>query len=87
MDRPLPEGLRARLEFLQECAREAAAAVSEEQLSRRVMELFRAENLKGLSELMAERKLALEFRDDLSAFVRRWAGRLSEPPHYSDRQV
>lgn len=76
MDHPIPGHLTRMIEGLRSFVHEAAQAASEESLNARVMELFRAENLEGLSALMAEQRMVAEFRDELHTFADRWTVRL-----------
>lgn len=77
MDRtPTVTGLGAALRTLQTYADETAAAYSDASLADRVMALFRAEDLEGISKLMMEHKLEQEFVDDLEKFIGRWRRRV-----------
>lgn len=77
MDRtPTVTGLGDALHTLQAYADETAAAYSDASLADRVMTLFRAEDLEGISKLMIEHKMEREFVDDLEKFIVRWRRRV-----------
>ena len=71
-------GIRTALDLIREMEQETAAAQREDALSARVMQLFREEDIDGISLLMAEQKIAREFREDLAVFVKRWNNRLRD---------
>ncbi len=71
-------GIRTALDLIREMEQETAAAQQEDALSARVMQLFREEDIDGISLLMAEQKIAREFREDLAVFVKRWNNRLRD---------
>ncbi|MCY0901561.1 MAG: hypothetical protein OWU32_05160 [Firmicutes bacterium] len=78
MDSERAMSVQTALEWLQDCARETAAAIDETALEHRVMALFRAEDLEGLAELMRLSKLDKEFLADLGHFIARWSRRLQQ---------
>lgn len=79
MDRPsFAVGIRTALDLMHEFEHETAVAQQDGALSARVMQLFREEDLGGISALMAEQKITREFRDELEIFVERWTNRLRE---------
>lgn len=84
MERLVSGDMKHLLEELRSLARLAAQSASEESLCTRVMELFRAENLEGLSALMAEQRMAAEFRDELQALADRFAARMYGRDHRAD---
>lgn len=70
--------MRTVIDLMREFQRETTAAQQEGELAVRVMQLFREEDIQGISLLMEEQKLTREFRDDLAIFVERWQHRLHE---------
>ena len=70
--------IRTVIDLLREFQRETDAAQQGGELAVRVMQLFREEDISGISLLMEEQKLTREFRDDLAVFVERWQHRLRD---------
>lgn len=71
------------LELLQDCAREAAATASAEDLSEHVMVLFRNEDMDGIAALMKRTRMEREFLTDLQAFIAKWGTRVQAVRHTS----
>ncbi len=70
--------IRTVIDLMREFQRETTAAQQDGELAVRVMQLFREEDLGGISLLMEEQKLTREFRNELSVFVERWQHRLRD---------
>ena len=67
------------LALINDCYKEAASTMnfSEDQVTERVMNLFRHEDLQGIAKLMEQTKLEKEFLTDLQQFVKKWSVRVS----------
>ncbi len=64
------------LDLLQDCLREAQGSMDQDQLETKVIEFFRADDLDGISQLMQDRNLVLDFNKELEQFIARWSTRI-----------
>ena len=63
------------LALINDCYKEAASTMSfsEDQVTERVMNLFRSEDLQGIAKLMEKTKLEKEFLAELQQFIKKWS--------------
>ena len=63
------------LALINDCYKEAASTmnISEDQVTERVMNLFRSEDLQGIARLMEQTKLEKEFLAELQQFIKKWS--------------
>ncbi|MHB1683821.1 MAG: hypothetical protein ACYCYO_13490 [Bacilli bacterium] len=73
---PYGKGIQPILELLHDCTRELAVT-SDVDLSERVMQLFRSEDLEGIALLMQQQKLEREFARELQQLLSKWTHRLA----------
>ncbi len=73
---PYAKGIQPILELLHDCTKELTAAVDSD-LSERVMQLFRSEDLDGIALLMQQQKLEREFARELQQLLSKWAHRIA----------
>ncbi len=73
---PYAKGIQSIMELLRDSTRELSAAVDAD-LSERVMQLFRSEDLDGIAVLMQQQKLEREFARELQQLLSKWTHRLA----------
>lgn len=69
-------GIALTLDLLHDCLKEAQGSMDQDQLETKVLEFFRADDLEGISQLMQNRNMALEFNKELEQFITRWSTRI-----------
>ncbi len=69
-------GIAMTLDLLQDCLREAQGSMDQDQLETKVLEFFHADDLEGISQLMQNRNMAIEFNKELEQFIARWSTRI-----------
>jgi len=75
------ESIQTILALINDCYQEAAVTMSsdDEQVTEKVMGLFRNEDLQGIASLMDQTKLEKDFVQDLQQFIQKWSARLTMP--------
>ena len=75
------ESIQTILALLHDCYQEAAATMSsdDEQVTEKVMGLFRNEDLQGIANLMDQTKLEKDFVQDLQQFIQKWSAGSAMP--------
>lgn len=73
------ETIQTVLALINDCFKEAASTMhtGEEQVTERVMDLFRQEDLQGIAKLMDQTKLEKEFLTELQQFIKKWSTRVN----------